>query len=180
MRELGDRGVIAASLINLGIVAYALDDYPAAEALYEESLAILRELGYRQSTANSLNNLGNVAYQQGNYRSAQALHQEGLAIGRELGDKRGIALALEGLASVVAALGSSLRAARIWGAAEQLREEVGSPLPPKDRPDYDRRAAAARAAVGDDAAFDRAWQQGRALTLEQAIELALEDTVERP
>jgi hypothetical protein len=38
---------------------------------------------------------------------------------------------------------------------------------------------AARAVLGDDAAFDRAWQEGRALTLEQAIELALEKTVER-
>nr|MDQ6923461.1 hypothetical protein [Pseudomonadota bacterium] len=69
---------------------------------------------------------------------------------------------------------------RIWGAVERLRTESGSPLPPKDRPVYDRRVAAARAALGDDAAFDRAWQEGRALTLEQAIELALEETVEHP
>jgi hypothetical protein len=39
--------------------------------------------------------------------------------------------------------------------------------------------AAARAALGDIAAFDRAWQEGLALTLEQAIELALEDALER-
>ena len=32
----------------------------------------------------------------------------------------------------------------------------------------------------DDVAFDRAWQEGRALTIEQAIELALEEAVERP
>jgi hypothetical protein len=39
--------------------------------------------------------------------------------------------------------------------------------------------AAARTALGDDAAFDRAWKEGRALTLEQAIALALGETVER-
>jgi hypothetical protein len=39
--------------------------------------------------------------------------------------------------------------------------------------------AAARAAAADDTAFDRAWQEGRVLTLEQAIELAMEETVER-
>jgi hypothetical protein len=49
-----------------------------------------------------------------------------------------------------------------------------------DRPDYDRRVAAAREALGDDAAFDRARQEGGALTLEQAIALALEGTVEQP
>ena len=53
-------------------------------------------------------------------------------------------------------------------------------MTPKDRPEYHQRVAAARAALGDDAAFDRAWQDGRALTLEQAIELALEGTVEQP
>jgi non-specific serine/threonine protein kinase len=79
---------------------------------------------------------------------------------------------------VVAALGSSLSAARIWGAAEQLREEIGLPL--LDRSRYDRRVAAARAALGDDAAFDHAWKEGSALTLEQAIEIALQDPVERP
>jgi hypothetical protein len=96
-----------------------------------------------------------------------------------LGDRRGIAFSLGGLAAVVAALGSSLRAARIWGAEARLREEIGSPLPPNDRSDYDRRVAAARAALGDHAAFDHAWQEGRALTLEQAIELALEESVQR-
>jgi non-specific serine/threonine protein kinase len=161
-------------------VAYYQGDYPAARSLYEECLAIWREMGHRFGTAVSLSNLGNLVFGQGDYPVAGVLHQEGLVIRRDLGDRRGIAYSLEGLATVVAALGSSLRAARIWGAAERLREEIGSPLPPNERPHYGPRVAAARAALGDDAAFDRAWQQGRALTLEQAIELALAETVERP
>ena len=100
-------------------------------------------------------------------------------IQRELGDRRGIVYSFGGLAGVVAALGNSLRAARIWGGTERLREEIGLPRPPNERPLYDRRVAAARAAAADDTAFDRAWQEGRALTLEQAIELAMEETVER-
>jgi len=178
MRQLGDRRVIAASLLNLGVVAYAQDDYPAAGALYEESLAIMRELGDGSGIARLLTNLGNLVSDQGDFASAQALYQESVAVGRELGDRRGIADSLAGLATPVAALGSSLRAARIWGAAERLREEIGSPL--LERPRYDQRVAAARAALGDDSAFDRAWQEGRAVTLEQAIGLALNEPVERP
>jgi hypothetical protein len=60
----------------------------------------------------------------------------------------------------------------MWSAAERLRTEIGSPLPRVGKARYDRLVAAARAAVGDDAAFSQAWQEG-ALTLEQAIELAL-------
>ena len=71
-----------------------------------------------------------MACEQGDFASARALYEESLVIRRELGDRRGIAYSLEGLAAVVAALGSPLRAARIWGAAERLREEIGSPLSP--------------------------------------------------
>ena len=129
--------------------------------------------------ADSLNNLGDVACGQGDYSAASALYQESLIMVRELGDPKGIANSLQSLAAVVDALGNHVRAARIWGAAERLREEIGFPLPPNDRPRYERRVAAARAVLGDDAAFDRAWQDGRALTLEQAIKVALEQTAER-
>ena len=51
-------------------------------------------------------------------------------------------------------------------------------MPPNEQSRYERRVALAR--VDHDAAtFDRAWQQGRDLTLEQAIELALEKSIEQ-
>jgi hypothetical protein len=74
----------------------------------------------------------------------------------------------------------ALGAARIWGAAERLGEGIGSPLPQNDRPRYDQRVVAARAALNDDTAFDHAWHAGRGFPAEQAIEIALEATVERP
>jgi predicted ATPase/class 3 adenylate cyclase len=180
MRELGDRVSTAALLGNLGRVALLQDDYPAAQALYEESLAIRRQLGDRRGIADTLINLVDVSQSQGNYATARKLFEESLVISRQLADRRGISFSLESRAALFAAVGGSLRAARLWGAAERLREEIGSPLATNERPRYDARLAAARTALGDDAAFDRAWQEGRDLTLEQAIELALDETVERP
>ena len=178
-RELGDRLGVAHSLNNLGLVAYYQGDYPAARTLFEECLAIAPELGERSILAYALNNQGLVAYYQGDYSGAQAFFEECLALTRELRDRFGIAFSLEGQAAVIAALGDSPRAARIWGAAERLREEIGSPIPPNEQPRHDGRVATARAALGDDAAFDLAWQEGRALTLDRAIEVALEKTINR-
>jgi predicted ATPase/class 3 adenylate cyclase len=175
-RELGDRFGIVSTLGNLGNVTFQQGDYPAARALHEESLTIARELGHRSGIANSLGNLGCVAFEQDDYPAARALHEESLAIHRELGDKRGIADSLGGLAAVVASLRDSHKAARIWGATERLRAEIGTPLQPSDRPHYDGTVAKARAVLNNDAAFDHAWQQGRALALEQAIDLALQKT----
>ena len=146
----------------------------------EESLAIMRELQHGNGVADSLCSLANVAYEQGNYQAARTTFEETLAIRYARGDRRGTASSLEGLAAVVAARGRSLSAARIWGAAEQLWIEIGAPRSPNDRTDYERRVAAARAALRDDVTFDNAWQEGCALTLEQAMALALEETIERP
>jgi non-specific serine/threonine protein kinase len=181
VRQLGNRLGIANSLSNLGVVAYEQSDFVRARALYEESLAIERELGNSGGIATSLSDLGALAHKQGDYAAAGALRRESLMIRRELGDRRGMAYSLEGLAETsVTVLGSSRRAARILGAAERLREQIGTPLPPIELPQYDMKVASARAALGDDVAFDRAWQEGRALTLDEAIALALEETVERP
>jgi predicted ATPase/DNA-binding winged helix-turn-helix (wHTH) protein len=177
-RELGHRSGIASSLSNSGVLAINQGDYPAAKAMLEESLAICRELGDRGWIGNVLNNLGYVARNRGDYPAARALHEESLAIRRELGDRFGIPYSLEGLAAVVASLRDSLRAARIWGATERSRAEIAAPLPPCERPCYDRLVAAARIASGDDAAFDSAWQEGRGLTLDQAIDLALAKPIE--
>jgi predicted ATPase/class 3 adenylate cyclase len=176
-RDLGDRRGIASSLGNLGNVAYAQGHYPVSWALFEESLSISREVGDRQGIGFSLGSLGNVAAAKGDNASARTFFRQSLAIRRELGDRWGIAEVLEGLSYVAFALAEPGRAARIDGAAERLREEIGSPLPPNERPRYDRHVAATRAVLGDDVAFDRAWQEGRALSLEHTIELALEDAV---
>jgi len=76
-------------------------------------------------------------------------------------------------------MGNALRAAQLGGAAERLREEIGSPLTTEERLRHHRHISAARAALGDDAAFNRAWQQGRAQSLEQAIEISLKALVDR-
>jgi len=176
-RELGDRWSLAASLNNLGNLAAEQGDYHGSRAQHEECLTILRELGDRGTIATALENLGNVAYDQGEHASARTLHVESLTMRHQLGDRLGIVISLERLAAVAAALGSPLRAARIWGTAERLRAEIGSPLQPKDQVNHDQNVAATRAASGDEAAFDRAGEEGRALTVEQAIACALEAPV---
>ena len=137
----------------------------------------MRELGNRAGIANSLNMLGTISTEEGDYAGAWVLHEQALQIRCELGDVEGIARSLEGLAEVIAARGNSLRAARFWGAAERMRAEVGLPLSPK-RPGYHRHVGAARAELGDDTSFERGWKEGRALTMEQAVELALKKIVD--
>jgi hypothetical protein len=86
----------------------------------------------------------------------------------------GIVDLLEKQAAVLGAIGNALQAAHIGGAAERLREEIGFPLTTDERLRHERHMAAARAAVGGDAVFGRAWKEGRAMSPEQAIEISLQ------
>jgi len=88
-------------------------------------------------------------------------------------------LSLVGIASVIADLGGPLVAARLWGRAERLQEELGSVVSPTERQRYDRCIAAARTSSGDLSGFDRAWVEGRNMPLEQAMNLALKHAIEQ-
>lgn len=118
-----------------------------------------------------------VAYDQGDYAVSLALYRESLTIQRTLSDRSVIAISLEGLAEALAAYGDVPRAARIWSAMEKLRADIGAPLRPAWRRHCDRSVAAARVALNDDVALECAWQEGRALTFEQALALAVSPSV---
>lgn len=179
-RELGDRQGISFSLNNLGTLAFNEGNNVDARAFYEESLTIRRELGDPWSIANILDNLARVDNAEGDYTTARARLEESVAILWQLGDRASIVWPLEGLACISLNLSKADRAARLWGRAERLREEVKRPLHPSERLRYDQQVAATRMALGDEAAFDQAWQEGRAMTLEHAIEYALEAQRESP
>jgi hypothetical protein len=66
------------------------------------------------------------------------------------------------------------RAVRLFGAAEALREAMGQLPNPQDQADYGSRLAATRSRPGV-VAFEAAWAEGRAMTLQQAIEYALQE-----
>jgi non-specific serine/threonine protein kinase len=174
-RELGDQRGTAVVLHCLAGVAYYRNDYAAARLLLDQALVIRRELGDRWGIASTLTNLGMVAHEEGNYPSSRALLTESLAMRRDLFDRSGMAESLEALAGLAFASGLPEPGARLCGHAARLRDEIGSADMPSERARYDRRIASARASFGNDAAFDLAWQEGRAMTLEQAIEYALQE-----
>jgi tetratricopeptide (TPR) repeat protein len=125
LREIGDRWRIAEALFLSAFERYSQGDDVRARAECEESLALCRELGERNGTAQLLLALGYFAYHQHDYTTAYSLYKESLGISRELGYKWLIASGLVGLGEVVATQGQLMWTARLWGAAEALREISG-------------------------------------------------------
>jgi non-specific serine/threonine protein kinase len=172
-QELGDRWLYGLGLIRLGVMArYQGDDKRVAE-LHTQGLAVSRAIGNKFSTAHALYRYGrDVALPQHRYDEAIALFKEGLLLSRGARSRWQSELGLEGLAQVASARGHYDHAARLFGAAEAQREIVGKWSEPVDQASRDQWVAPTRAALGD-TPFAAAWAEGRALTLEQAVEYAL-------
>jgi non-specific serine/threonine protein kinase len=176
-REIGPAGKygISWSLIFLGDGALNQGDSERAETYYSESVTLLRELGEKSFLAYSLRRLGILALHLGDYARATALCKESLTLNIELEEQPGIVMCLAALAAIIAAQGKGERAAQLLGAVEFLAGTLATPLPMMDRMQYDRHRAAVRAQL-DEASFAAASAAGRALTMEQAIAYAIENS----
>jgi ATP/maltotriose-dependent transcriptional regulator MalT len=167
-REVGDKENIANCLSLWGVLALSEGDTARAASLNEQALAFFNEMKQQHGTALPFYALAEVATVEEDYARSQALYEQGVGVASKAGEKRTITSGLEGLAAAVAAQGNHAWAARLWGAAEALREAIGAPLPPVERAPYHRAVAAARTELGEQACAT-AWAEGRTLSPEQAL-----------
>ncbi len=174
-RELNDRVAVAYSINYLGIVALQRGDPARAGALLQEAYDQIRGTGDKRGLALALHGLGRLAHAQGDEAGAVSLFKQGLTLRREMGDKQGIAESLESLAGALGRCdekGAAEGAARLFGAADHLREKIGSPLPPVEGEAYQRDVATVRSRL-DDGTFTTAWAAGREMSLDEVLGEAL-------
>ncbi len=172
MRKVGDKSATAMALSNLGAVAVITRNYRLAKTHFEEALVISQEIGEKRVSAAANNNLGAVAIEMGNYSEAVEYLKKALQVYCDIGMKHGIAGSLELFARASQLRGGAEMAAKLFGAAESLRDAIHYPMPPSERADYDRSVASVRSALGGDR-FEKEWIEGRNTSVEKAIELAM-------
>ena len=180
LRTAGDEAFAPYVLNLLGQMRLQQGERVLARELFEASVATVKETSRDPLvTAEALIGLARVAALQGEVAAARALYQESLVHLHEMDNKEFIPACLEGLADMVAAQGEPTWAARLWGAAERLRETIGTPLPPVYRADYEHSVAAARTQLGEKT-FAAAWAEGRTMTPEQALDAKGPVTIPQP
>jgi tetratricopeptide (TPR) repeat protein len=182
-RELGQPSNIAYSLFVLGLLAYGQGHSRRAGELWEEGLLLLRVQENPWQWASHLAHLGMVALDMGDYDRAGDQLAESLTLLRDLGERWSSVQVLEISARLAAEQGHRTengqgglrRAARLFGAAEAIRESLAFPIHSLERSSYERGLTILRAHL-DGAALSVAWAEGRAMALDQAIGYALDET----
>jgi predicted ATPase/class 3 adenylate cyclase len=172
-RQLGDRPGEGWALWGLGVASMFGGDLPGARKLLEESLRTFEEV--RVDTwglGNAIALLASLSAQRGDPVEARRGILTAIDTWGEQGNALVIASQIRFLAILANNMGQPERAARLAGAFASLREKVGGHTPDAFFPFPDPRETAAR--LLDPATVGRLWEEGRGMTLEEALAYARE------
>jgi predicted ATPase/class 3 adenylate cyclase len=174
-RRVGDEPGVARVLSGHSLTDAMAGNWDAVIARQEEALAVLRRVGDRFHLADALAALGVANGRVGRASEARSHLLEALQLFQEAENITGVAAVLLDLSFVAAWEGRSEDALRLGGAWETVREAAGGG-PPSDFLGalVGDPHAEARAELTEEAA-ERAWEEGRALSIEAALGLAREE-----
>ena len=170
--EAGDRWGIGVSMQNLGQIAVLQKRFDEAREWFQRTMLIAHEVGDNWMCAICQHNLGNATRGLGDYSAARKHYAACLRTYRDYNDHFNLAFALEDLALFALAVRDPRSAYTLVRAADALRAEIGMPRAPALDKDLNEQLTRAVGGMSDTgrAAVDSG---GRALSLSEAIELAL-------
>jgi hypothetical protein len=179
LREEKDQRGILAALNVLGVMAHADGNFALAKGYYAESLEFARDLG--SGIFAPAKNLGCILLYQGEIDRAKTLFAECMNLARQGGRKATLGYAIQGYAALAAVEKHPRKAITLLAVTRKLQEEAADKyiISPAGEYDFARNLALARQQV-DEASFNAAWAEGRTMTLEQAIEYALDENSQLP
>jgi predicted ATPase/class 3 adenylate cyclase len=170
-REIGDREMAARVMWGLGNALYFGHEYQASQEILLEDVAMLRTMKDPFTLNWALHTLGLTYHRMGHHAQAEPLWREALTHFASVGDVSGVTILLGDFSILAGAAGDVLRSIRLDAAALKIAEAGGAMLgaivgrDPEDRPVITSL---------DPAEVQKTIDEGRAMTLEQAVAYALE------
>jgi hypothetical protein len=108
-----------------------------------------------------------------NYESALELYRETIAAFRHMGQIGAVFHQLECFGFIAVAQNQNERALHLFAAANTLREKDSTPMTPDEQTYFDQQLARLHE-IMDKTKFESEWSKGTNLTMEEAIEFAIQ------
>ena len=163
---------VAQVRVGLGGVARARGDYQAAISHYQGALSLYQEIDARPEIARCLAGIASVALIQGDLGLCRASLTESLALSLATGQRLPVARGLEAFAALEARAGDAERAARLAGAALELRSAAGHPPSAGAGARLEDLLDPARRSLGELRAT-ALLDEGRAMSADEAVAYAM-------
>jgi tetratricopeptide (TPR) repeat protein len=145
-----------------------------AQRWFRESQTRFQAIGDRRFELSAQSELAHALRRDGRIDDAEAEYRQSIHGWQRSGNRGAVANQLESFSFLAISRGQSVRAARLFGAAEALREMAGAHMTTLEREEYDAEVLRLRGEL-DAATFSEAWAEGRGLTSEEAVALALSE-----
>jgi len=178
-RSMGNMEGVESATGWLGFVALWQNNLPAARQYLQESLELGRQLQDSIGIVIAQGALARLALREGDASAAQSTLTEALTLLLEASAGLGetswnqfFAHLLDTAARLGAASNQMKQVVTLMGAAQKLRESAFVPAPFAERAEHEQIIAAAHEAIGK-TAFESLWNEGRAMPLDSAVNLAL-------
>ncbi|HEX6134445.1 MAG TPA: BTAD domain-containing putative transcriptional regulator [Longimicrobiales bacterium] len=156
-----------------GYVHHAIGDRAEAERAYQEADTLWSDPADEWGRSLARNSLAVLAWRRGDVEQARSYSRDSLELLRSVRDRWFASRALQVLGYITLEHGGAARAARLLGASEALRGEVGARLMPFEVPEWSRAIEQLRTTLGSDE-FDEVWSSVASIGFDAAIELGLE------
>ena len=176
MKALMKEGAISyqSGFLNLGmgIGARSQGRFDLAQRYHEEALRVFTHIGHKGMMAVMTSEIAHTQRAMGNYTDARKTYQETIRVFQESGNRPAVAHQLECFAMLAIVEEEPGRAAQLFGAAEAIRDVTGHKRTDEEEVDEAQFMGRLRSMLPE-TELDRLWAEGRAMAMEQAIQLAL-------
>jgi predicted ATPase/class 3 adenylate cyclase len=157
-----------------GRAASMAGDMVEARRWFEDAVARFRSIGDRLFVLVIESELTHALRRDGALDEAEERYRRTIREWQRGGNRGAIAHQLESFAFIAVARGNGIRASRLLGAAEALRETAGAPMTEMERREWETQVRRLRQGV-ESSALAEAWAGGRPMTADEAVAFALAD-----
>ena len=173
-RQLGNQTSELDVIHTYGDLSYWQNNYPQAITHFENLIQLSEKSGDHYLILWAHVKMAYTVLRQGDIQQARKMFDNSIRHMRTAGLMIGLVFAIEGLASLNVNQGQLERAARLFAWASAMRDQIGDYRPPIEQTSVERDLAVIHSKL-DDNEFTRLSAEGQAMTVEQAIALALEE-----
>jgi len=166
---------VGAFYLGIGADESRRGNYAEAKKIFEEGLGLFKGISYVNIQLILASEIGHIERRTGNLMQAKSMYRDTITSWQNFGNRAAIAHQLECFGFLAIHEEEPQRAVKLIGAAEAVRERIQSPMAEYEQAEYGTEVAQLRSMLLE-AEFHALWTEGRSMDIEQAIELALEET----
>lgn len=174
-RTIGDHYLLAHALIGTALIGLEQHAFEQASADLVEALQLAQQVGDVRLQAIVWQTQGHMRWHQQQYAQAIAAYRESLTLLQRTADAENELESLEGLALSLIELGQVMSGLCLLAANGFHRQRLGLPSYPNKQGAIEKVQSRLQSEL-DYLIFSAAWTRGQAMTLEQAITLALQSS----